>query len=1076
MGRRVKLPEGVRIWVGWSHLFSSFEGLDDPAFRSMSLDINALDKKQQSVIAKLHRLSPAIFELSDKPVKQTRDEIKSLLSSIGDVAETGRRFWLKRCFLEVIEAVNATGRFDIPIPYLAAPMPDPPASPFVLEDEIRLAGIRPLIRAFHKSLGESSKLDPDAWWGRVLLSAMINGGLLKTSFLCALPDAVLDSEPQMRWFVLRPMAAGAPEAAVLPRRWFPDPCTRLLCARGRQDKYPSIPILDRSPYRQVYKLISAYARARGFANLMPKGIKELMRALKTRLHHHLPPWMVDFAIDRQVSVSLPEWSWNRLICPPTAFRVDLTERECLIPVARGAVSKNRDEGEDGEDQTQWPQQLRQLASLLHDGKVDLRKRICEWRESNANNLLPSVCLISEWVTDWLLTKGAGRKVKRFRTVYGMVNAIGGRLVGQLGRSDLLELESADAFVEIYQAALEDTVSTGARRRVANALRAFHEYLVAKRNVTAIDGNELFAVAGRVSNLVDANIISLDLFFRTLRWLRMEAVRLYGEDVAKELELIAVVGYCCGLRRSEAIGLTTEDIEAVDHIVNVKMAFETWIAVCPNSLRGLKTRAGHREVPVYLLAFEPELMKLLKWFRERKSQSVGGSTPLFPSFVRNGKVSDTDPRLDLITRALQHCADDSTLRFHHLRHSFASWLLFMLWLGEEENLSILPDWFLPTDHDKTRWKVAARLRKSLLGEAPTNRRTALQVSALMGHTGTDITFSTYIHLSDFIVGRVVRRLTPDLNHGTLASLSGYSSLYLRKLASVVKYEGRPEYKSASFVDEIADRVLREGQHKTPNVRARKVEFSSTTPVAMPTNQLERMLHIARAINDVGGSLAKISSIARRFGCEVSELRGWHAAYAALPPGILRLNGQGDVRESSQFVPIELPVGKALQLSAEVLSTFQRLSDVGDPPDSKPTWTRAKLFAIVEEFGRAWIAGSYLSVNTESVAKAKNWLWWIEKIGFRGGAKACHFASTGVSDKGGEIIKKYVPSALRQRDYWEETLGIEQIPDAGESVYSGIRGCVRIDVDVRVGDEEESAYRKVTALYGVRFVLAMKRVLG
>ena len=1074
MSPRVSLPDGVQIWAGWGHLFADFDGLVNPACQESVLVVSTLSRPQQSLIAKLHRLSPELFELPSKLQKFDINKIKLILTGVGDVAETDRRFWLKRRFLEVIQAGNATGRFAIPIPYLPAPMPNPPPSPFQLKDELRLASMRPLIRAFHQSLEDASELSPEAWWGRVVLSAMINGALLKTSFLCALPDAVIESEPEMRWFLLRPVTTAADQTPMLPRRWFPDPLTRLLCARGRRDGIPLVTVLDLSPYRQVYRLIGAYAKARAFTHLMPSGVKELMMALKTRMHHHVPPWMVDYAVDRQANVSLPDWSWDRLISPPTSYRMELTERERLITTVRGAASKDADDAEEAEEQEDWPSQLKGLASQILKRDDNLRERILHWRNAQATPLLPSVRLITDWVTDWLLAKGRGRKVKGYRSVYAMTNAIGGRLVGQLGGADLLKTDSQEAFIEVYQAALEDTVSTKARYRVANALRSFHDYLVVKHDSPKVDP-EVFSVSGRIGNIVDANLIGLDTFFRALRWLSSEATRCYGKDVATELQLIAALAYFCGLRRSEAIGITTNDVKAIEAVSDVAM-LETWIAIYPNGLRGVKTRAGHRDAPLHILATQVELTRFRNWFDRRKLLAAGACVPLFPSFIHNGKANDKDSKLELITRALQHCADDSTLRFHHLRHSFASWLLLMLWLGEEEDLSILPDWFLPTEHDGRRWKIAAHLRSSLLGRAPTNRRTTLQVSALMGHSGTDITFSTYIHVADFIVGRTVRRLTTDFATQTLSSLSGYSPLYIKKIQSGHSWEGRPEYRAASFIDLIADRVLRDGRHvaKAEHSVVSKVNFRTTTPVDMPIGVMARMLHVAKAINEVGVSQSVTAEVAQRFGCGEAELDAWYGRYLKLPPGMLRWSGVKD-KAASTLSGIDFPVGNALELAGSAVRIFTLLGEEGAPPELGVKGAQKKLNGVVHDFEKAWVKGSYLSFESESLAQSKRWMWWIDKLGLRAGVVVSHTTSTGHGGKPG-TARKSVPAPSKQREYWASGLGVDLVSDSGETIDSGTRGHVRIDIDVKDCNANVIPYQKVTVLYGVRFFCGMQLVIG
>lgn len=1068
MANRLKYSALADVWVGWSHLFCGFPDFGKEQTNYASLDLTLLDPKQHLMLAKIYREVPQLFPVAAQGVSLNKEEIKALLTVVGNAAPPGKNFMMKRRFLEVIEAGNNTGRFAIPIPYLAAPMPPESRSPFQHEDVKLMAELRPLFLAYNASLAQRDDLNPDAWWGRLMLSAMINGALLKTSFLLALPKALMGAEPGFRWILLRPTDGKTKDGPVVPRRWFPDPVTRILCARDGRSGFPEMPILDHTAYGQVYKLIRSYARERGFADLLPGSIRPLLKGLETRLYYHVPPWLVSYAMDRLSSTSLPDWAWNRLIHSPTGFVSVLTPRERIR--VSGPVADDDVEGAEGDaqDQSEWPAQLRQLGGVLNYRSGDLRTRVLAWRNDAPADRLPSVTLIGEWVSERLLKSGRGRRPKKQRTVYQMVNCIGGRLVGQLGRMDLRHLGSEAAYVEIYQTAMEDTPSIGIRRKVARSLRSLHEFMMENYGVQSVSESGVFSVAGNGGGLVDANVISLDTFFRALNWLRSEAKDRFGLAVSQQLQIIAALGFFCGLRRSEAIGLTLADIEVIDQFRDIKTIVDSWVEVSPNALRDLKTRAGYRCLPATVLMTQVELKKLLDWFALRSAETNDPVAPLFPDFVKDGKVNDSDSRLDLISFALRHSSDDETLRFHHLRHSFATWLVLMLWLGEEGGPDVLPAWFCPTEHDRGRFALAAKVRRQLLGRAPTNRRSALQVSALMGHSGMDITLGSYIHLADFILGRMIRRLSPKLSDATLASMSGYSNTYISRLRVDAEFIGRPEYLQAFFTEGIADRVLRDGVHEEEIKKVAKVDFGSPVPLIPPKDGFSVMRHAAQALALVCAKNCSVMDISHRFSLSETELLNWRECALLLPTGIFQTTGGGSANNEivhNRF--LELPAGPAqLALAERTWITLVELYKNGDPPHAKAPTIQKRIDCIVCDFCVNWIPGSYLSIETDSVPKAKNWMWFLEKLCISNAVVATHSACLGAN----------VPSSARQRSYWTDALGIPSIRDSESTTFKGTRGRVRIDIDLRKLDGSEVSYTKVTVLYGVRFVLAMIAVMG
>jgi integrase len=1061
-GTEFRLPGDLPVATPWAHLGERLNTLGDGGF-DQSLDLATLSSETHALLGVIWKSKPELLTPAVEQLSLDKETITIVLQEVGSFKASSDSFLAKRRFLEVIDAGNQLGRFQIPIPYVPAPLPPAPPSPFLPERVEALTRQRPLIEAFRNSLDDTSPLSPAAWWGRLMFSAMLSGGLLRTPLLAALPVAVqvastptphLSLQHRYRWLVLAPAAQNGIPSPL--RFWYPDPVTRLQLAVATP--IPQFPLPDPPDVRQIVGLLRAYARERGFAELVPASLSRILSALETRLHFHMPSWLAEYASDRLVAVSLPAFAHERLVAPPTERVSTLTERRpAKIP---GDQSEDDQDDPDEDDSSEIEKsilpQLRQLGGVLHDRRDGYDERIDAWLAKRPPDRLPSVHLLGQWAAQWLRRSRHAAKKRPPRAVYRLVNSIGRRLVEQLGGIDLTQVSDPDSYVDLYLNAIEDTPTSATRCRVADGLAEFHAYLVACHDAPDIQASGVFNVGRKRGGTVDANFVSIDTFFRALNWLQREARTRYGKLVADQLELIAILGFFAGLRRSEALGLMVRDLgyastarwEQGDRC-------DLWVEVNPNGLRGLKTSAATRQVPIHVSAPTVTAQRLVRWCQQR-IKAAGADAPLFPGFIRRGIVHDTDPRLELITKALQHAADDSTLRFHHLRHSFASWMLLMLWFGEYGEEIGLPPGFFGTHHDQARLAMSRAVWRELLGRAPTNRRTVLQVSALMGHSGLDVTMGSYLHFPDLLLGRMVRRLTPSISIGTLAATTGYKISYLEKLARKMGVSDPVHW--ANFLDEVTDRILRKGKHGDTPRAVEKVDFAVAPAVRPPSDRFDYLIHFAGAISELNGGRT-LQEVARCAGIELAILMAARKRLATLPAGIGRFAAAvPSVRETGIDL-LEGP-GQCL-LARRGFDLLQRLWRDGDPPKAGVAGTRKRIRTLAQSFATNWIPGTYLSIQTEKLPDAKLWVWFLESLGLKDALVITHQASRGPT----------VPSAAKQMAYWVSGLKLGEI-EAGKGVVDvGTRGRVRMDVDLRRLDEGALPYEKVTVLFGLRLALVL-----
>jgi len=1055
---------GNSIWAAWAHLWSPQEDLDkiDP---EQQLDRDSLEGPHKGYLSIIEEHAEQLLSGGGNRISLDEKTLRELMLAIGDAEQSASRFKVLRRFLEVIDAGNRNGCFLIKIPYLPAPLPPAPKSPFLHERYQEMLRLRPLIDAFLASLATCKEpLDEEQWWGRTFFSAMMFGGLLRVQGLLAMSDALQESDPALRWLDLR-IKQNQQTDKVVTYRWLPDPLTRLLLAQRRLLGIPAMSGKGRDTTR-VMRLLRRYANKAEFKMDPFNNWTALRGAIETRLHLYLPPYLVHYLLGDIASTSLPEEAWRRLVQPPQAVVSDALEslRPSQQELPETAVEpewendSKKDQTEDTEEE--WPVQLRALVSVIRKGDDNISERVSDWLTESEASLLPSIRCLGEWITEYLLKSGHSRRPLRSRTIYSMLNAIGARLVGQLGNTDPKALEDVDEFVELYQTALEDTSSSSARRRVAHALRSFHQYLHTHHGAPSLKGSGLFTVRGGIrGGVVDANLIGTDTFFLAMQWLNNTASREYGTAVADALCRVMGLGYFAGLRRSEAIGLKIDDIAGTRDV---------FLLVRPNAFRRLKTCNAQRLLPLSDLMPKEELRRLREWQsrrqEEKKIHSDSGDALFYiPSLGR--RLRDNDPALEMVTEALQRATHDLSVRFHHLRHSFANWQLLKFWLAEQTNDSeALPSWLRTTQHDLNRIAIAVTERQRLLGKSVTNRRSLMQISRLLGHSSPDITLTHYVHLLDLIAGRMMRRLAPEIRTKALVTISGYSESHIRRLRAEGRKKAPPEVAEAEALENIVTGLLADGRRKrSPGEVKPRVDVLKPSSFAPPTTPLGRLIELAKAVEAAARGADIAGICARHTGISESVLKAVVEQYRKKDASLLRRTGKSPEGSAST---IDLPQGpKQERIATKAAETLERLMSKGDDSGQQRQTIRKRLREISQQFVSNWKRGTPLTVEFDSLPAAKNWMWLLEQLQLTAGVLVRHRPGHG----------KTVRPLPDQRDHWEKRLGrtLDSTPlpaDAKES--SSARGGVEIRVDPKCVPNEVTDGKDPKVLYGLRFVLVMR----
>jgi integrase len=1094
-----QIPVPADVWLAWEHLATPNPNLSRIT-PSAALNPSGLSDLARSLLAIIDRELPEVLPTDARDIVADRSKLERLLAEVKELVEPDRGFVYQRRILEVIDRGNKCGRFRIPIPWIPAPLPPLSPSPFVHENFEALEEFTKLRAGFCESFKREQVLPPNAWWGRTFLSAVLYGGVLRPEWLLAIPAALFEKgDRRLRWLDLRlpiepipkrpqpapPSASVAASSSEAPinvepafaiRRWFVDPLTRLLLATAPTGQLTGHSFRGRRPGDQVMRAMRDYIALCPMSAKLPGNFITLAAVAKTRMHLHLPPHLVEYLAGGYANTSLPVDSWNRLLHPPRRPAARLEDLP-TGPKARQVLPIDGDNDrptadQDGEKE-EWVDQFHDLAVTVRNGGTKVRSAVQAWRRTNKGKLLSSVDLLAEWVEDWLLGRPQGRSPLGYSTIYQYLRTAGGRLVGLLADTDPANLLDEDAYIEAYESVLDQIDSTGDKRRAATALRLWHDFLVEKHGVPEIESSTVLFTGGKTLPHVDANIVGTDTFFRAMQLLRDEVAET-DKTLADALCRIAALGFFAGLRRSEAIRLQLHDLRGRKHVA---------LTVEPNGLRKLKTRNAYRNLPLSDLLPRIELGALLDWRDRRRSAGAGPDDLLFPDFApkKGGRLRDSHPHLTLITSALQRAAHDRTLRFHHLRHSFSSWMLLKFWLAEQPGGSAcLPVWFLPTEHDRSRWDVALKEREALLGSARTNRRGLLQISRLLGHSSVDITIASYVHVIDFISGLAITRLAPELDSRALKTIAGYQPRQFERIVSKFSSEsGGPSGLSGKILSEIADRVLGVRPAKDYEARLEKVRILQPPSVQAPRDPLARLVHICKALYRIDALGNNLAEVAHNFDIPEKAVGEWWGRFRTashIAKGVDK-----EVPEIHATVLGWPLTPKQLRCATRVYASIEHLEQHGiaqkvSGPHRQRGGVNRKLtgaaaakivLQVAEDFQISWQPGTALTVRVNDLYAAHRWLWFLAAVGAPLPKRAVQARTLGTPS----------PSAERKRRYWRERLGmpVEQSEHLGLPNVGASDG-VFLEPSLKDRSRRTRRIRAFEELAGIRFVLAMLFILG
>ena len=697
-------------------------------------------------------------------------------------------------------------------------------------------------------------------------------------------------------------------------------------------------------------------------------LDQLIRIARADWVYHLPPFLYHWAIGQQPSTVLPPDAWFRMF----------TRQQLLDP------SKPESESEDAkrlpytitpdEDKLSdhiWTDKYRNCLTIATKRETKLTPpkvvgELVKIQFAFDKRSLPY--LIGGWLNELIISKrkkGQGLEVSSARTMLCYIDrrlhiAAGNRLPADLDRdgewSDILD-------------AISQSVSPRHRNNVNHALQSFHSYLIRKHGFTDLEDKLTSGADARV----DANLITEHEFSFIPQRLGQRLVLHH----ARYCHIAALLGFRGKLRRSETWGLFLSD----------------WrdgkfpeILCQPNDLRKLKTPSSRRRILLdgHFTAAEIELIR--EHVREISELAelhniAPEAMPLFPhidGYLENNEAKTEPIKMELlidpIEEAMRRITGDSSLRYHHLRHSGANnemSLGLSKDIGNATCLTIAPSVNVRERSDK--------FTKALLNNGQARQSLLWGISGATGHASPDTTMASYLHLCDWWLCVSCSTRQPDLNDNAKACLADIKVSHLR----VQRHRSGADKNDLShLVSLVASKYPNVAKEDETSARFRPYPTSPpqaiarTSPKANPTLLPSQLLPFLSIMDYQANDdhTAILNSEAQKYGINASVLKAWHhqaKELSHLPSrnhNKILMRTVSDVHIWRTYQKPLLPKLEQEYMLADRL--YEAILAIGrNNPDAMSAWLEEFVRHRIAEFNCTWLTAP---------DKASEWLNILDRI--------------------------------------------------------------------------------------------------
>lgn len=580
------------------------------------------------------------------------------------------------------------------------------------------------LRFLYSRIAPQPKASVEQRAGQMLASAIFHGALLCREFWKNWLEAATTSvwlDQDLVWVDIAPTNPSNSGPDSQTRRWFADPITRLLLAHWHKD---GLRLQDFDPDQCLRAYFGPSESSWG---------ERLLRYSSQHWRLRIPPALVAHALDFHRAVPPATEDWQRVL----AFGREIKPKEIKRDEIKSEEIKHKNPSQAGDHEpapadrppkskkSPFDPEINSVFNILKASRQrKFPKRVAA---KEISSLLASSQPSSPWLTvkNWCVF---ALELQRGRHSPGLEpatvkNYLGCLIADVFRANDRPETWSVTELHERYEQSLE-AIDSGTRRSKAhNAMSSFHKYLQSKNAGLEDFPEELSRFRGEDRSAV--NLLSPDEYEVILK-----------KCDSREHRLIMILSFRAGLRLTETLGLMIGDFHFYED-------GQCNLVVAKNAIRRLKTPESRRILPLDLLLNRGEFTELRTWIHYRRALAAPTRAKgmLFGP-IDGEKPLSAHPVKKQLGQVLQQVTG-TTLTVHHLRHSFASYLLTTLLLPNDDRGVRVPAQLTSVISYNRRELLADRL----LGSQKLGQHAVHAVSEAMGHILSSTTLRSYSHLLD-----------------------------------------------------------------------------------------------------------------------------------------------------------------------------------------------------------------------------------------------------------------------------------------------------------------------------------------
>lgn len=564
----------------------------------------------------------------------------------------------------------------------------------------------------------------------VIIAAALFGRFGNTTFLQAIPKALSAETYQYagQLCVEIPLSENSTEAVF---RWHPDDiCHALIQGFFRIKKTTST---TKQTLRSMISEMLIAAGADKPANVW----QYLAEVGKSLAIFEVPGHASDFLSGKLVSVSIPRPQWIRLLSGKALqTNTTLSDKQTIRPPVSvtGFTATSSPEKDSRVFMRLLRQLINQAASTPSAGNQKLsttkKRKLEELIKEDVipkQKLMPQLAmLLMAWAIHLCKFGTRSKKDIAFSTVDKYVCMVARALLNTMTNIDFLSLE-ADAYENYYLEILESQPEHR-REDVAGRLYEFHCFLSQAYAVEEPAWSEIFRLSnlGKSEGFSDANFITEDEYLAIIESVKQSSF--LSDRLRAQYVVLLMLGYRFGLRFGEAHRLQYRDIQKYQSEINI---------VVRNSIYGeTKSSAGQRIVPLLETLTETEtsaFTQLLAWARvqwqtDKQAALMAEASNSRDLIERNQTIATLGQYIKLKT-------GDSSLRFHHLRHSWATRLYAYHYSRHSEK-----------KHPLASKSIVTQYWTDFIGTHNTTYPLS-SISTALGHLHESTTLTSYVHAID-----------------------------------------------------------------------------------------------------------------------------------------------------------------------------------------------------------------------------------------------------------------------------------------------------------------------------------------